>query len=79
MYSSLDSFLTTWNQADRKQAIIAELVEHGVFINELKSRVGKDLDPFDLICHVAFDTPPLTRSERANNVKNEIISPNMEI
>lgn len=69
MYSSLDSFLTTWNQADRKQAIIAELVEHGVFIDELKSKVGKDLDPFDLICHVAFDMPPLTRSDRANNVK----------
>jgi type I restriction enzyme R subunit len=69
MYSSLDSFLTTWNQVDRKQAIISELVEHGVFIDELKSKVGKDLDPFDLICHVAFDMPPLTRSERANNVK----------
>lgn len=69
MYSSLDNFLTTWNHAGRKQAIIAELVDRGVFIDELKSRVGKDLDPFDLICHVAFDMPPLTRSERANNVK----------
>jgi type I restriction enzyme R subunit len=69
MYSSLDNFLTNWNHADRKQAIIAELVEHGVFIDELKSRVGKDLDPFDLICHVAYDMPPLPRSDRANNVK----------
>jgi len=69
MYSSLNIFLTKWNHTERKQAIIAELVEHGVFIDELKSKVGKYLDPFDLICHVAFDKPPLTRSERANNVK----------
>ena len=69
LYGSLDDFLNKWNQAERKGAIIAELVDQGVFIEELQERVGKDLDPFDLICHIAFDMPPLTRSERANNVK----------
>src|SRR3990172_377197 len=69
LYNSLGDFLTKWNQAGRKAAIIAELVDQGVFIEELQERVGKDLDPFDLICHIAFDMPPLTRSERANNVK----------
>ncbi|WP_206172754.1 type I restriction-modification enzyme R subunit C-terminal domain-containing protein [Acidilutibacter cellobiosedens] len=53
---------------DRKEAIIKELEERGVFFEELKDEVGKDLDPFDLICHIAFDMPPLTRRERANNV-----------
>ena len=46
-------------------------MEQGVFIEELQEKVGKELDPFDLICHIAFDMPPLTRSERANNVKTK--------
>ncbi len=45
--------------------------EHGVFIEELQEQVGKDYDVFDLICHVAFDQPPLTRKERAENVKKQ--------
>ena len=68
-YSSLDSFLTAWSQADKKTAILSELEEHGVFLEALAEEVGKDLDPFDLICHVAWGQPPLTRRERADNVR----------
>ncbi|MBC8232760.1 DEAD/DEAH box helicase family protein [bacterium] len=68
-YASLDNFLTKWNQVEQKSAIIDELAEHGVFIEELQDKVDNELDPFDLICHIAFDMPPLTRRERATNVK----------
>lgn len=68
-YSTLNDFLQHWNSAERKTAIIEELEQKGIFFDELKEEVSKDLDPFDLICHVAFDMPPLTRRERANNVK----------
>ncbi|WP_103665883.1 EcoAI/FtnUII family type I restriction enzme subunit R [Gracilimonas amylolytica] len=68
-YSSLDEFLRKWKDSEKKQAIVEELEEAGVVFEELKKDVDKDLDPFDLICHVAFEQPPLTRQERANNVK----------
>lgn len=68
-YESLEAFLRHWKESDKKQAIVDELREKGVFFEELEKEVDKDLDPFDLICHVAFDQPPLTRRERANNVK----------
>ncbi len=72
-YASLDDFLRKWSSADKKKAIIKELAEQGVFWKELEENVskkrGKGLDPFDLICHVAFGQPPLTRRERANQVK----------
>lgn len=68
-FKTLDEFLKKWNEAERKEAILKELEERGVLLEELKEEVGKDLDPFDLICHIAFDMPPLTRKERANNVK----------
>lgn len=68
-YSSLDEFLTIWNDATRKQVILDELAARGVFLDELAEQVGRDYDAFDLVCHVAFDAPPLTRKERANNVK----------
>jgi type I restriction enzyme R subunit len=68
-YSSLDQFLRRWSTEDQKQAIIAELAQQGVIFEALEAEVGKDFDPFDLICHVAFDQPPLSRSERAKNVK----------
>ena len=68
-YQSLDEFLNKWNQADKKQAIIDELVEQGVVFENLKEAVSKEMDIFDLICHTAFDQPPLSRSERVNNVK----------
>jgi type I restriction enzyme R subunit len=68
-FSSLDDFLARWNSAERKQAIIEELENEGLPLEPLAEEVGKDLDPFDLICHIAFDRPPLTRRERAENVR----------
>ena len=68
-YQSLDAFLTKWNGADRKHAIVEELANRGVFLDELADQVGNDLDAFDLICHVAFDQPPLTRRERVERVR----------
>lgn len=68
-YASLGDFLTIWNDAERKQAILEELTEKGVFLDELAEQVGRDYDAFDLVCHVAFDAPPLTRKERADKVK----------
>jgi type I restriction enzyme R subunit len=68
-YSSLDEFLRRWSKAERKAAILQELEEHGVLLEPLADEVGKDFDAFDLICHVAFDQPPLTRRERAEQVK----------
>jgi type I restriction enzyme R subunit len=68
-YQSLDDFLNKWNNADKKEAIIKELEEQGIFFEALKDEVGKDFDPFDLICHIAFEAKPLTRKERANQVK----------
>jgi len=68
-YVSLDAFLRRWNEADRKQAIIDELADEGLPLEALGDLAGKDLDPFDLICHVAFDQPPLTRQERADSVR----------
>jgi type I restriction enzyme R subunit len=68
-YASLDDFLTAWHDADKKLAILEELAAQGVFLDELAEQVGRDYDAFDLICHVAFDAPPLTRKERAEKVK----------
>ena len=68
-YDSLDRFLQTWQQADRKAALLQELEGQGVLLEALADEVGKDLDPFDLLLHVAYDQPPLTRRERAQRVK----------
>ncbi|MFZ0258122.1 MAG: type I restriction-modification enzyme R subunit C-terminal domain-containing protein, partial [Gammaproteobacteria bacterium] len=68
-FASLDDFLKRWKSAERKQAIIEELEAEGLQLDPLLEELGKDLDPFDLICHVAFDAKPLTRRERAENVK----------
>jgi type I restriction enzyme R subunit len=68
-FASLDDFLRRWNTAERKQAIIEELEAEGLPLDPLADEVGKNLDPFDLICHVAFDAKPLTRRERAENVR----------
>ena len=68
-FTSLDDFLRRWNAAERKQAIIEELEAEGLPLHLIVEELGKDLDPFDLICHVAFDAKPLTRRERADNVK----------
>ncbi len=76
-YVSLDKFLSRWSEADKKQAVLEELANQGVFIEELAAQVGRDYDAFDLICHVAFDAKPLTRRERAERVKSGTCSPNM--
>lgn len=68
-YASLDQFLRRWQGTERKEAVIQELAAEGLLLEPLLEEIGKDLDPFDLICHIAFDQPPLTRRERANNVK----------
>ncbi|WP_417882782.1 EcoAI/FtnUII family type I restriction enzme subunit R [Vibrio rumoiensis] len=68
-FASLDEFTKRWNDADRKEAIIEELAREGILWEALEDEVGKDLDPFDMICHVVYDQPPLTRKERAKNVK----------
>ena len=68
-YSTLDSFLNSWNNAEKKKVIVEELEQQGIFFDALKEEIGKDYDPFDLVCHIAFEAKPLTRKERANNVK----------
>jgi type I restriction enzyme R subunit len=68
-FRSLDDFLNHWNSAEKKRAIIEELEAQGIILENLKEEVKKDLDLFDLICHVAWDMPALTRRERAENVK----------
>ncbi|WP_282175495.1 EcoAI/FtnUII family type I restriction enzme subunit R [Vibrio nereis] len=68
-FTSLDEFTKRWNEADRKEAIIEELAREGILWEALEDEVGKDLDPFDMICHVVYDQPALTRKERAESVK----------
>ena len=68
-FASLDDFLKRWRATERKQAIVEELEAEGLPLDLIALELSKDLDPFDLICHVAFDAKPLTRRERADNVK----------
>ena len=68
-FSSLDDFLRHWSDARKKQAIIEELEERGIFFEALAEEIGREYDPFDLICHVAWGMPPLTRKERAEQVR----------
>ena len=68
-FSNLDDFLRKWTEEGKRAEIEAHLLDKGIFLEELEDEVGKDMDVFDLICHIAFDMPPLTRKERANNVK----------
>ena len=68
-FASLNDFINRWNEADKKEVIIHELEGQGIFINELLDSVKSEVDVFDLICHVAYDQPPLTRKERAENVR----------
>jgi type I restriction enzyme, R subunit len=67
-FTTLDAFLKRWNEADRKQAVVKELESHGLILQAVAEEVGRDYSAFDLVCHVAFGQPPLTRKERANNV-----------
>lgn len=68
-FATLNDFLNKWNDAEKKETIIRELEEAGVPVDDLVNSVDRKLDLFDLITHVAYDQPPLTRSERADNVK----------
>jgi type I restriction enzyme R subunit len=68
-YASLDDFLNKWKSTDKKETLIKELEDKGVLVEALKKAVNREVDLFDLICHVAYDQPPMTRKERANNVK----------
>ncbi len=68
-FTSLNDFLKKWTSAERKQAIVEELENEGILLEALANEVGTDFDPFDLVAHVAFGQKPLTRRERAENVK----------
>lgn len=68
-FSSLNDFVRKWNDADKKQAIIEEFSNQGIVWETLYEAVDKQLDPYDLISYLAFNQPPLTRKERANNVQ----------
>ena len=68
-YTTLSDFLAAWNNASRKQVILDALEERGVLMEELQEQIGREFDPFDLLCHIAYDQPPLTRRERVNNMK----------
>lgn len=70
-FASLDDFLRRWTEAERKRAVIDELREQGVPLEVLREAVpdGENIDAFDLVAHIAFDQPPLSRKERADNVK----------
>ncbi len=72
-FASLDDFLRRWNEADRKQAVVDELTEQGLPLERINQEIDRDLDPFDLVCHIAFDAKPLTRRERADNVRKQDI------
>ena len=68
-YASLNDFLSRWSRAEQKKAILEELTNEGILLEALAEEVGRDYDPFDLICHVVWGAPPLTRRERADEVK----------
>lgn len=70
-YRSLDDFIQKWDEAEKKEAIIQELLEQGIPLDALQEEVGQEYDIFDLICHVAFDQKPLTRSERARKARQD--------
>ncbi|MDL0431554.1 DEAD/DEAH box helicase family protein [Marinobacter sp. TBZ242] len=74
-YATLTDFLKHWNQAERKQAIIEELAEQGVIwddlIRDVSKKLGAEPDPFDVICHIVYDQPPMSRKERAEHVRKQ--------
>ena len=68
-YRSLDDFINKWNQTEQKQVLIEELTVQGIILGNFLDEINKEMDVFDLILHAAYDQPPLTRKERAENVK----------
>jgi type I restriction enzyme R subunit len=73
-YADLDRFLRRWRGGERKQVILQELAEEGLLLEALQEEVGRELDPFDLICHIAYDQPPLSRSQRAARMRRDVFS-----
>lgn len=72
-FESLQSFLAIWRGADKKELVIGELEREGVSFSDLAEQLDTDIDPFDLICHIVYNKPPLTRAERAKNVRKRNI------
>ncbi len=73
-YATLQDFLDKWQADERKEAIIAELQTQGIWLEVLQAESDlKDLDPFDIVCHLAYGQPPLTRKERAKRVRQKDI------
>ena len=68
-FATLDEFIRKWSEIDKKEELREHFEEEGIFLEDLIQDVDKEMDIFDLVCHVAFDMPALTRKERANNVK----------
>lgn len=68
-FATLDEFIRKWSETEKKEELRLHLEEEGIFLEDLIDEVGNDMDTFDLICHIAYDMPALTRKERANNVK----------
>ncbi|MFA1676281.1 EcoAI/FtnUII family type I restriction enzme subunit R [Rhizobium mongolense] len=68
-FASLDDFLRRWKSEKRKDALVKELAAEGLPLDVIAKELGIDVDPFDLVCHIAFGRKPLTRKERADNVK----------
>lgn len=74
-YASLDDFLNLWTSDEKRTVIVQELEDKGIFIEELRKIYPANLDDFDLICDIAYGIKPLTRSERAKNLKvNEVLN-----
>ncbi len=71
VYPTLDAFLQKWGNTVHKQAVLVELLQQGVMLDELRAQIGAGYDPFDMICHIAYDRPALTRQERARKVQKE--------
>ena len=70
-FASLNDFLVKWNASERKQAVVDEIEAEGFPLTQVAEELDKSLDPFDIVCHVAFDARPMTRRERVRNVKNQ--------
>jgi type I restriction enzyme R subunit len=73
-YADLAGFLRRWRGEERKQVILQELAEEGLLLEALQEEVGRELDPFDLICHIAYDQPPLSRAQRAARLRKDVFS-----
>jgi len=73
-YADLAGFLRRWRGEERKRVILQELAEEGLLLEALQEEVGRELDPFDLICHIAYDQPPLSRAQRAARLRRDVFS-----